>query len=69
MTKDERLWSKAEVAEYLGVDVRTVERLQIPRVSIPGSGPKRRPMVRYYPDQVQAWADAYASRPKTRRAG
>lgn len=60
MTKDERLWTKAEVAEYLGVTTRTVERLRIPRVQLPGT--KRRPIVRFRPDQVKAWADLYATR-------
>lgn len=68
MSGDDKLWSKRDVAEYLAVDVRTVERLAIPRVTITGTG-RQRPMVRYYPDQVKAWVDARASRPKTRRAG
>lgn len=67
MTIDDKLWCKRDVATYLNVNVRTVERLAIPRVTITGTG--SRPMVRYYPDQVKAWVDARATRPKTRRAG
>lgn len=63
MTKDERLWSKHDVAEYLGVDVRTVTRLRIPRVAMPGRGKK--PIVRFDPSQVKAWVESN----KTRKAG
>ena len=52
----ERLWSKRDVAAYLGLNVRTVERLPIPRVPILVTG--KRPVVRYDPVQVRAWVDA-----------
>lgn len=57
----ERFWSKRELAEYLGVTVRAVERMSIPRVTLPGRG--TRPIVRYDPAQVRAWVDARRSRP------
>lgn len=52
----ERLWTKRDVAAYLGLNVRSVERLPIPRVPILVTG--RRPVVRYDPAQVRAWIDA-----------
>lgn len=60
MTRDERLWTKADVAEYLGVNKRTVERLAIPRIPIPVTG--KRPIVRYDPVQVKAWVDGKRTR-------
>jgi hypothetical protein len=56
MSEAERLWTKREVADYLGVNVRTVERLRIPRVSIQVTG--KRPVVRFDPQQVFEWVDA-----------
>lgn len=60
MTKDERLWTKKEVAEYLGVTTRSVERLGVPRVAMPARG--RRPIVRYDPAEVKAWVEKKKSR-------
>lgn len=60
MDGDERLWTKRDVAEYLGVNVRTVERMAIPRVSMRITG--RRPVVRYDPAQVKEWVDARRSK-------
>jgi hypothetical protein len=57
----EPLWTKRELADYLGVTVRAVERMPIPRVTLPGRG--RKPIVRYDPAQVRAWIDARRSRP------
>jgi hypothetical protein len=55
-----RLWTKRDVADYLGVNVRTVERLSIPRVPITVTG--RRPIVRFDPKQVMEWVDARRTR-------
>jgi hypothetical protein len=60
MTKDERLWTKKEVAEYLGVTTRSVERFSIPRVAMPARGKK--PIVRYDPAEVKAWVTNRKSR-------
>lgn len=63
MTKDERLWSKKEVAEFLGnVSTRTVERLDIPRVNLPSARGKKRPIVLYDPAEVKAWVAKRKSR-------
>lgn len=64
MTKSETLWTKKDVAKYLGLNVRTVERLAIPRVPITITG--KRPVVRYDPEQVAAWVDARRTK---KRAG
>lgn len=64
----ERLWTKRELAAYLGVGLRTLARMPVPRVTLPGTG--RRAMVRFDPVQVRAWLDAQRSRPLTsRKAG
>lgn len=47
-------WTKQDVAEFLQVDVRTVERLDVPRVPLEVT-PGKRPIVRYDPDEVMAW--------------
>lgn len=60
MTNDERLWTKKEVAEYLGVTTRSVERLGVPRVAMPARGV--RPIVRYDPAEVKAWVGKKKSR-------
>lgn len=62
---DDRLWSKTEVARFLGVSYRTVERMVIPRLRIPGAG--SRPLVRYDPLQVRLWAGAYRAPSKLPR--
>lgn len=60
MTADEKLWTKRDVAEYLGLNVRTVERMPIPRIPIVVAG--KRPVVRYDPVQVKAWVDKRRTR-------
>lgn len=60
MSNDERLWTKREVAEYLSVTTRSVERLGIPRVAMPARG--ARPIVRYDPAEVKAWVAKRKSR-------
>lgn len=60
MSNDERLWTKREVAEYLCVTTRSVERLGIPRVAMPARG--ARPIVRYDPAEVKAWVSKRKSR-------
>lgn len=57
----EALWTKRELADYLGVALRALDRMPVPRVELPGRGKK--PIVRYDPVQVRAWLDARRSRP------
>lgn len=59
-TQSDRLWTQADVATFLGVSRRTVRDLcGLRRVEIPASG--QRPIVRYRPADVKAWADARAT--------
>ena len=58
---DESLWTKRDIARYLQVDVRTVERMAIPRIPIVLVDGQR-PIVRYDPVQVRAWIDARRTR-------
>jgi hypothetical protein len=64
---DEPLWTKRDVAAFLQINVRSVERLRLPRVSLPITG--KRPTVRYAPADVRAWVDAQSSARKGRKAG
>lgn len=61
------LWTPREAAEYLGIAERTLRRMRIPRVALPGSNGVR-PIVRYDPVQVREWIEAYRSR-KTKPEG
>lgn len=65
-----RLLTKREVAARLGVTVRSVERMPIPRVELPSSGD--RPIVRFDPEQLEAWINSKRTRPLstlTKKAG
>lgn len=61
-----RLLTKRQVADVLGVGVRTVERLRIPRVAIPSTG--NRPIVRYDPDVVADFIETHSTKKKIPRA-
>jgi hypothetical protein len=61
VTKDERLWTRAEVAEYLGVNPKSVARLGVPRVAL-GRLNGSRPTIRYDPAEVRAWVELSKSR-------
>ncbi len=67
MTTGDRLWTKRDVAALLGVSVRTVEKLGIPRVPITITG--TRPVVRYDPVQVNEWIDARRTKKLSRKIG
>ena len=66
MSHGDALLTKQDVAAVLGVNVRTVERMRIPRVALPGTG--RKPIVRYKPADVAAYIEAHSSK-KMRKAG
>lgn len=55
----ERLWTQHEAATYLGVSERYLRASDCPKLLLPGTGPKRKPLVRYAPVDVRAWADGY----------
>ena len=52
---DDRLWTQAEAAYYLGVSARYLRESACPKVLLPGNGPKGQPLVRYDPADVKAW--------------
>lgn len=56
--EDDRLWTKADVARFLGVSYRTLERMPVPHLRIPGTT-GRPTLVRYDPLQVRLWAGVY----------
>jgi hypothetical protein len=54
---DTVLWTAKDVAAFLQVSVRRARQMPgIPRVELPGRG--ERPIVRYVPAEVRAWAHA-----------
>ena len=62
MTHD-HLWRVEDVAEFLNVSRRAVYLLPgLPRVELPGRG--ERPIIRYVPDEVRAWARNRSTRRK-----
>ena len=62
---DDRLWTQAEAAYYLGVSARYLRESDCPKVLLPGNGAKGQPLVRYEPGDVKAWKD----RLNTKRVG
>jgi hypothetical protein len=62
----ERLWNKRELAQYLRVSIRSLERLDIPRIALTGRGATR-PIVRYDPAEVKAWIEKKKSRTLLRK--
>jgi hypothetical protein len=50
----EPLWGREEAAMWLGISLRSLDSLPIPRAEIAGR-------VRYVPDQVRLWAESRLS--------
>ena len=53
----DQLWTKKDVARYLGVSQRTVDRIpreKLPRVDVTGG---KRPTIRYIPLDARAYAE------------
>ena len=53
-----KLWTQKEASEYLSVSCRYLRNTSCPRVELPGNGRKGRPVIRYSPAEVAAWAQA-----------
>jgi excisionase family DNA binding protein len=51
-----RLWSVEEVADYLGVPVRTLYQWRTKRCGPPGRRVGR--FLRYRPEDIEAWLDS-----------
>ena len=56
------LWTQSQAAEYLGVSCRYLRSTGCPRVELPGNGRKGRPVLRYKPSTVEAWAQSRGMR-------
>ena len=56
-----RLWTQKETAAHLGVSERYLRSSTAPKLLLPGTGPRRRPLVRYEPRAVEAWYRAFTS--------
>lgn len=54
-----RLWNQSQAAEFLAVTPRYLRDCSCPRILLPGNGPSGRPVLRYDPDEVRAWARAW----------
>lgn len=67
----DRLWAEEEAAAYLGVSVATLYRMrtadEVPFVEIKAKG-KKRPLIRYEPATLCAWARAGGCRVRGRSA-
>lgn len=66
LTADTLVWTQQDVARYLRVAVRTVQRLGIPRVLLEVSQGGR-PLVRYDSAEVCAWWTARRDRARMQR--
>jgi hypothetical protein len=51
-----RLWTQAEAAAYLNVSPRYLRASACPKMLLPGTGRAGKPLVRYDPAAVHAWA-------------
>jgi hypothetical protein len=58
-TRDPRtgLWTQMEAATYLHVSPRYLRASACPKILLPGTGTKGKPLVRYDPVDVRTWAD------------
>jgi hypothetical protein len=62
----EGLWTQAEAAEYLCVSQRYLRASSCPKILLPGTGMRGKPLVRYSPADVRGWAE---QRRATKRFG
>jgi hypothetical protein len=61
----ENRWSLQELADYFGVDIRTAERIPIPRIEVRTVG-RTKPILRFDPEEVRAYEARVRTRPKTK---
>jgi hypothetical protein len=55
----QRLWTQREAAEFLSVSERYLRASSVPKLLLPGTGPRGKPLVRYCPSDVIEWSRAY----------
>lgn len=54
----DRLWLGVEAAQYLRVSTKYLRKSSCPKVLLPSNEPGGKPLVRYEPTAVVAWAEA-----------
>lgn len=64
LTIAQKLWTQREAAQFLGMTPRYLRESSCPKILLPGNGAKGQPVVRYDPDEVRAWVDAYRTNKK-----
>jgi hypothetical protein len=54
----EPLLTQREAAALLKVSERYLRASECPKVLLPGNGPKRKPIVRYRPSDIEKWSES-----------
>ena len=62
------LMRRKEAAQYLAVSLNWLRNSDCPKVLLPGQGPKGQSVVRYDPDDMDAWRETWSTKVKERRA-
>jgi hypothetical protein len=62
-----RLCTQREAAAYLAVSPRYLRESACPKILLPGTGAKGKPIVRYDPSEVRVWADQRRTSRSSRR--
>ena len=60
----DRFIPQREAAAYLGVSVSYLRASTCPKVLLPGTGPRGKPLVRYRLADLDRWAEAYRLTPR-----
>lgn len=60
----DRLISQRDAAAYLGVSVSYLRASSCPKVLLPGTGPRGKPLVRYRLSDIDRWVEAYRLTPR-----
>lgn len=63
-TVADRLIAQREAAAYLGVSVSYLRASSCPKLLLPGTGPRGKPLVRYRLSDLDAWSGAYRRAPR-----
>ena len=54
----EPLWTQKETADFLRVSVRYLRDSNCPKLLLPSATGASKPLLRYDPEKVRAWAEA-----------
>lgn len=66
--RDAALWTQKQAAAFLSVTTRYLRDSSCPKILLPGNGAKGHPVLRYEPADVRAWAHAWHTGNRARRA-